>query len=197
MAASELVLLYQLDPETEKGQKVRNVLRIMKIPVKTITTDQLSQTLGYCANLRGFEPSPETYDGPAIPEEVMIMRDLADQRLNQLLASLRQAAVGKIALKCVVTPHNQGWRLLNLFAELRSENVIMEAFGNLHQTVRLAEAISQKTGQQTGLSQAIAQGQRLLKSKEPPELQLINTALASLRQAIDAARTESGEPAWP
>jgi hypothetical protein len=198
MASSELVLLYNLGPDQEQGQKIRTILRILKIPAKTIQPEQLSQTLGALADIRGYAPSDSAYIGPAISESLIIFKDLNDTRISQLLAKFKEAAAGRGALKCVVTPHNQGWTLLALLQELRSEHVIMEAFGQLHQAVQYAEklvpaAVSDLAGSpdlaSQKLLQAIRESRQLMKAKQPPELDVIKASLGQLRLAVDAFQT--------
>ncbi len=202
MTGKALVLLYHLDPDTEKGQAVRNVLRIMKMPGRTITGEQLNQTVGYCAGIKGFEQQPGIYEGPARAEEMIIMKDLYDEQINQLLDGLRKAGAGRSALKCVVTPSNQGWPLIDLMHELRSEHEIMQAREQLYRQVQQGDTLLQAlqaprpiagSGQIPAgsieqdtqeLAAALQRGRAILQQRQPPDLPVINAARTGLQEAV-------------
>jgi hypothetical protein len=196
MAKEELVLLYQLDASTEKGLKAREILSRLNIRVKTVKSEMLSQSIGHLAGLPGYKPAASDYDGELIPDEVMLMKDLSDSRIDRLLKDFRAGGVSQIALKAVVTPHNQSWTLLELISELRSEHQIMERYSLLNQAVQAGDKLlGQVAGTATigialssegqALTQAIADGRAILRAKEAPELPVIDATLARLRTAID------------
>ncbi len=197
MAKDELVLLYQLDPSTEKGMKAREILSRLNIRVKTVKTEMLGHTIGHLADGRADNRADSDYAGEPVPDEVMLMKNLSDSRIDRLLKDFRTAGVSKIALKAVVTPHNQGWTLLELISELRSEHQIMERYSLINQAVQTGERLlSQTTGTDASssdptaasrnLAEAVAAGRTLLRAKEAPELAVIEQTLTNLKQAIDS-----------
>lgn len=50
---------------------------------------------------------------------------LSSRRVDQVLAALRKAGVGRINYKAVITPENQYWDCRKLYEELKKEH---EAF---------------------------------------------------------------------
>lgn len=196
MAKEELVLLYQLDPATEKGLRAREILSKLNIRVKTVQAEMLSHTIGHLAGLPGHKPAEQPYTGEAIPDEVMLMKDLSDSRIDRILKDFREGGVSRIALKAVVTPHNQGWTLLDLISELRSEHQIMERYSLLNQAVQAGDRLLGRGAgadamniaqavEGPALAQAIADGRSILRAKEAPELSVIEATLARLKTAIE------------
>ena len=83
------------------------------------------RTERWLAGLPGFEEIPETDtesgSQPAIPEELLIMKNFSSRRIDELLMNLRRAGVPRIALKAIVTESNSGWTLYELYTELKKE----------------------------------------------------------------------------
>ncbi len=198
MAKDELVLLYQIDPSSEKGRKVREILSRLNIRVKTIHPEMLHQKIGHLAGLPGHSEVDLLYSGDHIPDEVMLMKDLSDSRIDRILKDFRENGISRIALKAVVTAHNQNWPLLDLITELRSEHQIMGRYSILNRLVqtgdqRLAE-LAQDPGQAMAvalsaqgqaLTAAIAAARVILKAKEAPELSVIEQAISQLQLTVE------------
>ena len=110
MAAKEMVLYYQPEREKEAGNaskaaKLKGVLIRMGIRIKNITPEQTGQTVGYLAGFEGFDER-ETEEGTVLPEleeEMLVMKNFTNRRIDELLAGLRRAGVPKVELKAVVT----------------------------------------------------------------------------------------------
>ena len=62
-----------------------------------------------------------------IGEEMMVLKQFSNRRLDELLLNLRKAGVPRIALKAVLTEHNCGWTFYALYHELREEHEKMSA----------------------------------------------------------------------
>lgn len=206
MAKEELVLLYQLDASSEKGLKIREVLSRLNIRAKTINHAMLSQTIGHLADLPGHAPHTSEYDGEPVPDEVLLMKDLSDTRIDRLLKDFRENGVSRIDLKAVVTPHNQKWTLLDLITELRQEHAVMGRFNQLHQSVQMADRLlagdtaSDPAGSplvaglspaSQNLSAAVRESRALLSTRELPDMEEIDAILARLKTAL------AGYPAQP
>lgn len=199
METDELVLLYQLDASTEKGLKVRETLSNLNIRVKSITHDMLSQTIGDLADLPGHAATSSVYTGEPVLDEVLLMKDLSDDRIDQVLKGFRENGVSRIALKAVVTPHNQAWTLLDLIVELRQEHAVMERFNQLHQSVRMADhLLASKQASHASdsplvqvlspatqkLVAAVRDARALLKTRELPEMDEMDAILGRLETAL-------------
>ncbi|MDD2458715.1 MAG: DUF3783 domain-containing protein [Eubacteriales bacterium] len=199
MAKDELVLLYQLDATSEKGLKIREILSRLNIRAKTVSHAMLSQTIGHLADLPGHAPHPSEYNGEPIPDEVLLMKDLSDTRIDRLLKDFRENGVSRIDLKAVVTPHNQKWTLLDLITELRQEHAVMGRFNQLHQSVQMADrllagdtasdsagapVVAVLTPASQNLSAAVREARALLSTRELPEMDQIDAILARLKTAL-------------
>ena len=129
MAAKEMVLYYQPEREKEAGNaskaaKLKGVLIRMGI---RITPEQTGQTVGYLAGFDGFDER-ETEEGTVLPEleeEMLVMKNFTNRRIDELLAGLRRAGVPKVELKAVVTETNCGWTFYALYEELKKEREAM------------------------------------------------------------------------
>ncbi|MFR1894637.1 DUF3783 domain-containing protein [Hungatella sp.] len=132
MAAKEMVLYYQPEREKEAGNaskaaKLKGVLIRMGIRIKNITPEQTGQTVGYLAGFEGFDER-ETEEGTVLPEleeEMLVMKNFTNRRIDELLAGLRRAGVPKVELKAVVTETNCGWTFYSLYEELKKEREAM------------------------------------------------------------------------
>ena len=132
MAAKEMVLYYQPEKEKEAGNaskaaKLKGVLIRMGVRIKNITPEQTGQTIGYLAGFDGFDEM-EPQEGsvaPEIDEEMLVMKNFTNRRIDELLVGLRRAGVPKIELKAVVTETNCGWSFYALYEELKKEREAM------------------------------------------------------------------------
>ena len=123
----ETVLYYNPGtPETMKHvAKMKSVLVRMGVRIRNIRPEQTGQTVGFLAGLEGFEELPRPEDLPVIPEEVLVLKQFSNQRLDELLLNLRKAGVPRIAIKAVLTQKNAAWPFYQLYRELREEHEIM------------------------------------------------------------------------
>lgn len=76
------------------------------------------------AAARGLRPTGVQGRGSPLPEPVMILCHVPQERLDQLLNALRRE--GFTCLKAVLTPTNAGWSLRRLYEELVRERAQME-----------------------------------------------------------------------
>lgn len=125
----EMVLYYQPEKDRQAGNntkaaKLKSVLVRMGIRIKNISTDQVGQTIGYLAGYEGFEEQEEQLI-PTLEEEMMVMKNFSNRRLDELLANLKRAGVPRIALKAVITDSNCKWKFCDLYQELQKEHDAM------------------------------------------------------------------------
>ncbi|WP_367566364.1 DUF3783 domain-containing protein [Lacrimispora sp.] len=128
-AGKEMVLYYQPESDRQKGNgtkaaKLKSVLVRMGVRIKNISQEQMGQTVGFLAGLEGFEEK-EAEACPPVEEELLVMRNFSNSRLDELLMNLRRAGVEKIALKAVLTDTNCKWKLYDLYQELVKEHEVM------------------------------------------------------------------------
>ena len=99
----------------------------MGVRIKNITPEQTGQTIGYLAGFDGFDEM-EPQEGsvaPEIDEEMLVMKNFTNRRIDELLVGLRRAGVPKIELKAVVTETNCRWSFYALYEELKKEREAM------------------------------------------------------------------------
>lgn len=132
MAAKEMVLYYQPEGEKQAGNtsnaaKMKGVLIRMGVRIKNVTAEQVGQTVGFLAGYEGFEETKAAGDEtlPVIGEEMLVMKNFTNRRIDELLAGLRRAGVPKINLKAVITETNCGWTFYALYEELKKEHEAM------------------------------------------------------------------------
>ena len=123
-AAGPLAALYNLDAGTERGDAVRTVLAARGIRVKTVEPDMLGNPVGAIAGLAGFHRSSKPYVGEVPDTEFMLLSNVSNQKLNELLAAMREADCS-VGCKAQVTQHNRLWPFATLVAEVSREHAAM------------------------------------------------------------------------
>ena len=142
----ETVLYYTPQP-TKQSRTLKGI--------RNISPQQVNQTVGMLVGVPGFEektdatadtleanktnadalssanPAADTVKASpsqSIPEEVLVLHQFSEQRLDALLHALRKANV-RIALKAIVTEQNCGWTFYQLYEEIRQEHEKMHQNG--------------------------------------------------------------------
>lgn len=116
-------VLYYNPNKAAHASKLISVFVRMGIKIKNISEDQLDEKVGYLVGLEGFEVCEnKTLDFDVIEEEMLVMKDFSDRRLNELLMQMRKAGIPRIALKAVVTEHNVNWTFRALYKEIKEEH---------------------------------------------------------------------------
>lgn len=149
----ETVLYYTPQP-TKQSRTLKGTSSAWG-PDPHISPQQVNQTVGMLAGVPGFEektdatadtleanktnadalssanPAADTVKASpsqSIPEEVLVLHQFSEQRLDALLHALRKANV-RIALKAIVTEQNCGWTFYQLYEEIRQEHEKMHQNG--------------------------------------------------------------------
>ena len=106
---------------------MKSVFVRMGVRIRNVGPEDVNQTVGYLAGLKGFERQEAEAEGelPVIPEQVLVLKGFSGGRLDRLLSSLRRAGVPKIDLKAVLTEQNSGWTFYRLYEEIRAEHASM------------------------------------------------------------------------
>ena len=119
--------------------EISAVCRGLGIDVEPISTTAYGQPLGKLAGMDLPEgmgmpggvsmPSP-TLDkihipGPGITSEMLVFAGMDQPEVFAFLQALREAGIGPVALKAMVTPFNACWSPETLFQELVKEHAAM------------------------------------------------------------------------
>lgn len=126
----ETVLYYTPQP-TKQSRTLKGILVRMGIRIRNISPQQVNQTVGMLAGVPEFEEKADAVKASpsqSIPEEVLVLHQFSEQRLDALLLALRKANV-RIALKAIVTEQNCGWTFYQLYEEIRQEHEKMHQNG--------------------------------------------------------------------
>lgn len=126
----EIALYYTPQP-TKQSRTLKGILVRMGIRIRNISPQQVNQTVGMLAGVPEFEEKADAVKASpsqSIPEEVLVLHQFSEQRLDALLLALRKANV-RIALKAIVTNQNCGWTFYQLYEEIRQEHEKMHQNG--------------------------------------------------------------------
>ena len=135
-----IVLLYNLGDDTAAGQELRLILTDLRIPFKTITPAMLNQSVGYLAEIPGFQPE----SGAAYPSSevaFMLMSHLGEAKLDRLLLAMQTNDVA-IDHKAIVTQVNRYWIFGDLIAEIEEEHATFMAILELDSLIQQAELLN-------------------------------------------------------
>ena len=116
MAASREKVLYFEPQPSEQTAALKTVLVRMGVRIKNV------EAVGFLLNRKGFEPTDETADAPSAP--MMVLDGFTEKRLDILLREMKAYGVS-VPYKAMVTEHNIGWTLSDLFTELVREHEAM------------------------------------------------------------------------
>ena len=104
----ETILLFN-PPEKDRLLKLEMALFPLRVRLKKVAPSEYNQPLGVLAGIKEMTPAEGTYDGPELPDTMLVFCFLDDSRLNQALAALRKCGAGPFPYKAILTPTNSGW----------------------------------------------------------------------------------------
>ena len=115
-------VLWGLDPSSEKGAAVREVLRAMGVIARTALPERLGDPAGAFARLPGFRPAPLPYAGPApAVGEFVLLCGLTDAQVDEFLARSREDGC-TVGAKALLTRTNRAWPLAQLIDTVAAEH---------------------------------------------------------------------------
>ena len=120
-----LAVLYNLDEGTDRGDSVRAVLADQAIRVRTIAIEQLGNPVGAVVGLPGFKMSAKPFAGEVPASEFMLLHNVSSNRMNTLLAAMRDANCS-VGCKAQVTQHNRLWPFATLVENVSREHEAMQ-----------------------------------------------------------------------
>ena len=120
----ETILLFN-PPEKDRLLKLEMALFPLRVRLKKVAPSEYNQPLGVLAGIKEMTPAEGTYDGPELPDTMLVFCFLDDSRLNQALAALRKCGAGPFPYKAILTLTNSGWTAPDCFAEIKREHEAM------------------------------------------------------------------------
>ncbi|MBR1567422.1 MAG: DUF3783 domain-containing protein [Lachnospiraceae bacterium] len=121
----ETVLLYGFN-DSQRLREINYVMVQMGIRVKIIKDDQIGQTVGFLAGVKGMEENPDAEKYEPLNEEIMIMHNFSiSKRIDLMLSNIKKRGLEGIPLKCIMTSTNKNWTLYELAKELEREHSIL------------------------------------------------------------------------
>lgn len=120
----ETILLFN-PPEKDRLLKLEMALFPLRVRLKKVAPSEYNQSLGVLAGIKEMTPAEGTYDGPELPDTMLVFCFLDDSRLNQALAALRKCGAGPFPYKAILTPTNSEWTAPDCFAEIKKEHEAM------------------------------------------------------------------------
>lgn len=114
----------------QSSHRLSELLQPMGIEVTLIQQDQGNSTINDFIMHTSLKQ--ESCMLPAI--DVMIFYELSDEQISKIITLLKQHEIA-VSYKCVVTKHNRSWRLIDLFQELKKEQIYFNTYERLHHCV--------------------------------------------------------------
>ena len=113
--------------------EISAVCRGLGIEAQPVSPSEYGQPLGTLAGLALPEgmgmptPPPDKIrmPGPGITSEMLVFAGMDQPEVFAFLQALREAGIGPVALKAMVTPFNACWSPETLFQELEKEHAAM------------------------------------------------------------------------
>lgn len=117
----ETVLMYGFKDQ-KRMTEINYVLVQMGIRVKVIRDDQLGQTVGHLAGVKGMEENPDAEKFEPFGKEVMVMYNFSiNKRIDTMLSNIQKRGLEGIPLKCIMTSANKKMTFYELATQLEKE----------------------------------------------------------------------------
>lgn len=119
----QMILLYNFN--RYRLQSIRKALAPLNVPIKNVSKKDFMQPVGYVAGIDGILPSSDKLSQECFTDEMLVMCGFGSEKIDLLLALLKQGAVEKVDLKAVITPSNVYWSSIKLYKEVKSDHIAM------------------------------------------------------------------------
>lgn len=119
----QIILLYNFD--RYRLQNIRKALAPLNVPIKAVSKKEFIYPVGYIAGIDGILPSSGDLSQESFTEEMLVMCGFGSEKIDLLLALLKQGGVEKIDLKAVITPSNVYWSSIKLYKEVKTDHIAM------------------------------------------------------------------------
>ncbi len=123
MNTAELILCFFPDPIY--ATRAQAVFSALGMGFRAITSEEVTQTVGYLAGFPGQSATPRPLIVPRLTEPMMVLCSLSSQRMDILFAAMRSAGTPSPDRKAILTPTNLSWSVAALYEELGREHDAM------------------------------------------------------------------------
>ena len=126
------IALYYAPEDTAYAALVKGVLVQMEIKIKNLTPGRCEKKIGFLASMDGFNEEASMSEGgqqashAALREELLVFCGFTEERLDELLKSLKKAGVPRTILKAILTETNAHWTVYELYDHLVEERKQLE-----------------------------------------------------------------------
>lgn len=123
MAGKKELVLYYTPEKSEADRLIKSVMIRLGIRIRNIGPEQTGEKVGVLAGLTEAQSGEKTEEEPpVILEKMLVFCGLGRQKLEEVLFQLRRAGAPPVPMKAMMTEHNQGWSLYELYRELLEEH---------------------------------------------------------------------------
>lgn len=117
----EQILLFQL-PQAD-AVRLKHLAGALHIRTITVEKEEYWQTLGHLAGKLPHK-AVEPYQGETPGQSLMVFCDVTEKHLDRMLANIRKEGISA-DYKAVLTPSNQNWNVLRMYAEMEKERAAL------------------------------------------------------------------------
>lgn len=178
------VVLYNLGTDSSRGERLHGILEKLGIPAEEIKDENLNETVGYLAGLKGYEAAGKAYEGKGRDTEFMLLCNLPESLLDRFLAEMTAENL-RINHKAVVTEYNRETEFHELIDEIGGEHDVFQALLDLDTMIKQAEKLSKdqygKSPAWRDFEKALSDANKILSSEEPG-LSDLQKATAELKE---------------
>lgn len=140
----EQMLLFQV-PEAD-AVRLKRLAGAVHIRTGIIEKEEFWQTIGYLAGKTPHKTA-ECYQGEVPEQSLMVFCDVTEKHLDRILANIRREGIF-VDYKAVLTPFNQNWNVLRMYAEMEKERASLGISQQISQWGSEYAAIAENDGEE-------------------------------------------------
>lgn len=178
-------ILYYDGGNTEKRNKVEAALQAFPMTYTMVDEQDGNQTIAALFELEKKTTALEDMKLPQI--DLMIFHEVEDELINAISKELKTKDC-HVERKCIVTKHNQAWKLIDLLNEIMEEHAYFQIYGECKQEIMAVSAMQEEAYTKESWSEyqrSFMQGYMLLQSGQPP-LDQLKQALQDIKKTKEA-----------
>ncbi|MGI6077865.1 MAG: DUF3783 domain-containing protein [Fastidiosipilaceae bacterium] len=174
-------LVYYVNPDQEhaitKQINMREFCKRHDIVLTLVERTELTDQLGYLSHIAEeldieLQSDNFTRDQPLPEYDLLLICGFEADERNELLKQLQEEEVARGALKAIATETNIHWTLEHILSDVAEEHIVIQAYMDLRETVRVGEIVTETTGLPPQARQAFDQrmdlAQKMLSSRQIP-----------------------------